>query len=103
MLPGSTQTETEWVIPKSALHSSLVPSADNTAESLLASLIWKILESEVLSQAGFEANLVQNIAIVSDRDTLEEDFDTGETSLVRDVTCRLRQPYQLPAFDAANY
>ena len=103
MLPGSTQTETEWVIPKSSLHSSLVAADDNTAESLLASLLWQILESEVLSQAGFEADLVQNIAIVADRDTLEEDFDTGETSLVRDITCRLRQPYQLPAFDAANY
>ena len=103
MLPGSTQTETEWVIPKSSLHSSLVPSADNTAESLLASFIWQLLETGVLSQDGFEASLEQSIALVSDRDTLEEDFDTGETSLVRDVTCRFRQPYELPAFNAADY
>ena len=102
-LPGSTQTETEWMLPKAALHPSLEPSAENTLEALLSALIWQLKESGVLPQEELGVTPERNLAIVAGRDQLDEDFDTGEQFYIREVTVRLREPFTVPGFNASNY
>ena len=91
------------MLPKIDLHPSLEPSADNTAETLLAGLLWQLYALGIFPDSGFDVLSDQSLSILAGEETIATDFDTGEKFLFRELRIRLREPYEVPGFSAGNY
>jgi len=77
--------------------------ADHRLEPVLASLLWGLYERQLFPDSGFDTTSAQSISIISETETIEDDFDTGEKYLFRELRIRFREPYEPSEFRASVY